>query len=315
MHLITGGFGHIGLYLTRRLLASGRKVVLFDQRPDFAQLALICGADAARQLSVAIGDIAAPTELLSVVAEHRPEAIVHLASMLPPPAERNAFTTFHQNTVGMLNVLEAARLFKVRRLVFASAASVFGPPERHGGADVAVDDLAPHFPETLYGITKSANERLAGFYHRRYGLESIGFRFCQGYGPGKHRGRPWGYEIFENALDGRPTTVPCGDDIVNWQYIEDIAEILERGIDAPHRGLTAYNTSGDVHTMRASMDALRAIIPDAVFDLQPGTAGLVWRFRTARLEADIGFGRPTPMRDGFAATLATMREWRKRGDR
>lgn len=311
-YIITGGFGQIGLYLTRRLLASGRRALLFDQRLDLAELALICGEDAAGRLAFATGDLAAPTAFLSLVAQHRPAAIVHLASMLPPVSERNAPYTMQQNTMGMLNVLEAARIFGVRRVLFASAASVFGRPERHGGLDLPLDDLAPHFPETLYGISKSANEQLAAYYHRQHGLETIGFRICQGYGPGKRRGRAFGWEVFENALNGNHTEVPCGDDLVNWQYIEDIAEIFERGLDAPHRGLTTYNTSGEVHTMRDSIETLRAIAPSASFTLLPGVSGLVWRYRTSRLETDIGFRKPTPMADGFAATLDTMRRWRDR---
>jgi UDP-glucose 4-epimerase len=313
MYLITGGFGQIGLYLTRRLLEQDKRVVLFDNRLDFHQLELICGPDAASRLTAVIGDLSSPTEILSAVVEHRPEAIIHLASVLPPFAERNSHYTIQQNVGGMLNVLEAARLFKVRRVLFASVPSVFGPPEYHGDHDVVVGDDAPHYPMTLYGISKSANERLAAYYWREHGVECMGFRICQGYGPGKRRGKAFGYEMFENAILGKPIMVPCGDDIINWQYVEDIADIFHRAIDARHTGQVVYNTTGEIHTMRDSMDELRRQVPGAEITLEPGVAGLVWRYDTARLEKDLGVGKPTPMKDGFAVTLATMRDWQRRG--
>ncbi len=313
MYVITGGFGQIGLYLTRRLLARGKDVVLFDTRTGFADLELICGPQARDKISWIVGDLSCATEFVSVVADHRPDAIIHLASVLPPIAERNSHFTMSQNVGGMTNVLEAARIFKTRRVIFASASSVFGPPRRHGGPDAVVSDDAPHYPATLYGITKSTMERLATYYRAHHGVETIGFRICQGYGPGKRRGKAFGYEMFENALDGRPMAVPCGDDIVNWQYIEDIATIFERGIDAPHTGLDVYNTSGEIRTMAESMAVLEELAPGFKARLEPGTAGLVWRYDTARLRTDFGLPEPTPMKTGFEQSLAIMRRWRESG--
>lgn len=313
MYIITGGFGQIGLYLARRLLARGKEVVLFDTRTGFADLELICGPEARARINWMVGDLSSPTEFLTVVAEHRPEAIIHLASVLPPIAERNAHFTMAQNVGGMTNVLEAARIFKTRRVVFASASSVFGPPERHGGLDAVVHDDAPHYPTTLYGITKSTMERLATYYRTRHGIETMGFRICQGYGPGKRRGKAFGWELFEAALDGKPIAVPCGDDVVNWQYIEDIADIFEHGIDAPHTGLDTYNTSGEILTMAESMKVLERLAPGFEAKLEPGTAGLVWRYNTSRLKADLGLPEPTGVRQGFAASLKMMRRWRDSG--
>lgn len=105
-----------------------------------------------------------------------------------------------------------------------------------------VADDAPHYPATLYGITKSANERLATLYRSRHGVDAIGLRFCQGYGPGKRRGRPFGYQMFEKAVLGAACSVPYGDDLINWQSVEDMAEIT--------LGLSTRLTAAPTSTIR-----------------------------------------------------------------
>lgn len=309
MYLVTGGTGQVGAYVVRDLLAAGERPVLFDLRPDPELLDLICGAGTAARLEIVEGDLSSPTELLASVVRHKPKAIIHLASLMPPTAERDTHTSLRHITGGMVNVLEAARIAGTEKVVWASATSVFGRPESHGGIDVTVSDDAPHYPASLYGITKSANERLAALYRARHGVQSTGFRFCQGYGPGKRRGRPYGYRMFEAALTGTPCSVPYGDDIINWQYIADIADIIVRGIDAPYRGVNVYNTTGEVTTMREAVAVLSTYAPRLNVTLEPGTAEIVWRYDASRLAADLGFDRPTPIRDGFARTLEVMRRW------
>lgn len=313
MYLITGGTGLIGTYLTRNLLARGEQVTLLDVRADLAALRLICGPDAIERVNVLTADVSIAAEVMDAISACRPQVVFHLASLLPPDAERNAVGSMAAITGGHLAVLDACRIFGVKRLIWASATSVFGPPERHGGIDVVVDDNAPHYPATLYGITKSTNERLSLLYRERYGVDSIGFRFCQGYGPGKRRGRPFGYLMFEKALLKEPYRVPYGDDIINWQDVEDIADILTRAIDMRYCGIPVYNTSGDVVPMWRSLEVLHELVPGAKIEAEPGTASLVWRYAVDALARDNGFSSPTPISVGFARTLDVLRSWQAQG--
>lgn len=309
MYLITGGTGQIGAYVVRRLATAGEELVLFDLRADTELLRLVCGTEVSRQVKIIEGDLSSPTELISAASRFRPKAIIHLASLLPPTAERDAHTSLTQITGGMINVLEAARIVGSSKVVWASATSVFGRPSSHGGPDVSVSDDAPHAPTSLYGITKSANERLVALYRERHGVDSIGFRFCQGYGPGKRRGRPYGYQLFEAAVRGLPCTVPYGDDIINWQYIEDIADIIVRGTSTSYRGVNVYNTTGEVVRMVDAIGVLSSLVPKLDVTLSPGTADIVWRYDARRLASDIGFDNPTRIAHGFAQTLEIMRAW------
>jgi len=298
--------------VVRDLLRAGHPVVVFDLMPDARTLALIASG-ANRQVTVVRGDVRSPAELMAAAKLGALDTIVHLASLLPPETERDAASSLQQMVQGHINVLDAARLFDVRRVVWASAPSVFGNPRRFGGTDAEVPNDAPHYPETLYGICKSTNERLAELYRREFNVDSIGLRFCQGYGPGKRRGRPFGYELFEKALLGEPYAAPYGDDMMNWQYIEDMAALVVRACEAPRTETRVFNTTGDVLSMRDSVALLKSMLPQARLEAAPGTMGLAWKYDTAPLEREIGVRGRTPIRDGFAKTIATLQHWKAEG--
>lgn len=305
--LIVGGTGFIGAHVARDLLARGRRVDVLDRSPDIDTLRSVIGTPLDRVPKVERGDAVVAVQVLSAVANTRPDAIVHLASPLPPESEFDATASLNAMVESFVNVLEAARIFGTRRVVWASATSVFGRPEAQGGDDVIVHNDAPHFPVTLYGIYKSACERLADFYFRERRVDSIGLRFAQGYGPRKTRGRPFGYELFEHVARGEPYDVPYADDLINWQYADDIARLIVAAIDAPTTQTRVFNTTGDVITMKASLDILRELEPRAQLRPIPGTTGLAWRYDTEALDREIGVFPITPAREGFARTLEALR--------
>lgn len=313
MYLITGGTGFLGSYVVRDLLRDGEAVTLYDLRPDEQTLGLVAGREAIARCTIVQGDVTSAPQLFAAVRDANPSVIVHLASPLPPDSERDTTVSLAQMTQGHVNVLEAARVLGVEKVVWASATSVFGPPERHGGVDVTVANDAPHYPVTLYGICKSANERLATLYWERHGVDSVGFRFCQGYGPGKRRGRPFGYQMFESALLGRPCVLPYGDDVINWQPVDEMAEIVLRASRAAPGPTRVFNTTGEVVPMRDSVALLARLAPQAKVSVEPGTAGLVWRYDASRLEAELGFRTRTRIEEGFRRTLETLRAWKEAG--
>ena len=308
--LVTGGTGFVGVHVIRDLLSIGRRVAAFDLHPDLELLALVAGPEATERIAHIQADVAAASEVFAAVAETRAEVIIHLASSLPPDCERNATSSFRGMTEGQMNVLEAARLFAVRRVVFASAPSVFGHPRHHGGVDQPIGNDAPHYPETLYGLWKSANERLAQLYWNRYGVDSIGLRFCQGYGPGKKRGRPYGYLVFDAALTGTPCRVPYGDDVINWQYVEDMSRLIVAACEAKPTTHRCFNTTGEVLPMREAVKILLELAPEARFEVETGVADFPWHYDTSMLQSEIGVDSHTTVAEGFRRTLDTMRRWR-----
>lgn len=310
-YLITGGTGFIGVYVARKLRAIGTPVALLDLKPDLELLDLVAGPGARDELTLLQGDVAAAAEVFGAVSASGATVIVHLASPLPPESERDPSASLHAMTHAQVNVLDAARLLGARKIIWASATSVFGHPKHHGGIDRPVPNDAAHHPETLYGICKSANERLARLYWARFGVASVGLRLCQVYGPGKKRGRPFGYRMFEHAVLGIPFEVPNGDDIVNWQYVEEVADLILVAAAADTASGDSFNTSGDVVSTREAVGLLSKLAPQARLTVLPGAASLTQRFDTSALEKATGFTFRVGVAEGFARTIETLQHWKR----
>ena len=110
--LITGGSGFIGLKLSELLLKKGHQIVLFDIAPPEK------GAEGATFVKGNISDWA---EVLNVVRDRNIEHIFHLAAMLSAQCEANPWAAIQVNGLGIYHLLEASRLFGVRKVIFTNA--------------------------------------------------------------------------------------------------------------------------------------------------------------------------------------------------
>ena len=159
--LCTGGAGFLGAWLAKRLLAGGHAVRVFDRRDDRRLMDDIVGAQSAA-VEWRTGDVAKPAEVMA--ASEGCDAIAHLAALLTPACRADPITGTNVNLIGTINVFEAARHRKMRNVVYASSAGVFGPN----------DGVVP-FPMTLYGVYKLACEGVGRAYAADYGVASVEF--------------------------------------------------------------------------------------------------------------------------------------------
>ncbi len=173
--LVTGGAGFIGSHLVERLLADGARVRVLDNFSTGARANL---APRFRgHLEVLRGDI----RNLSVVlrAARGARVIFHQAAMRSVPRSvKDPLGANANNVNGTLNVLEAARRCRVPRVVYASSSSVYGDrpdlPKR--------EDQSPA-PVSPYAASKAAGEQYAAIWTRLYGVETVGLRYFNVFGP------------------------------------------------------------------------------------------------------------------------------------
>ena len=142
--LITGGTGFIGAELARMLLDRKEEVVLFDVAPNPERIKGI-----GDKVKLVLGNLANYSEVFNVVKDHRIEGIYHLGGMLTVPSNMNPWASFQSNVNGTLHVLEAARLFNVEKVVFASSIATYN-------LDISpmITDVTLQRPTTMYGIGK-----------------------------------------------------------------------------------------------------------------------------------------------------------------
>ncbi len=273
--LITGGAGFIGAALARALVQRGESVVIFDRVLDRS----IEEKDA-RLVSVQ-GDISNWSEVLQVVQEHQVETIFHLAAMLSAPSDAKPWAAVNVNAFGTFYVLEAARLFHVRKVIFTSSLGVYSVDN-----DTVVTEETPQRPHQIYGVTKVFSELLGLYYHRKFGIDFRGVRFPQLVGPGARSSGfgQYGPKLIEAAIRGEAFDVWVPEETaIPLMYIKDAVRSLIMIYEAPEEKIATrvYNLGQIIPppTAKDLVEAVREHYPDAriTFKPDPNTVGQLAR--------------------------------------
>jgi UDP-glucose 4-epimerase len=311
--LVTGGLGAVGSYVTRLFHERGDDVVVFDLRPD---LRLV--RDIADGITFVQGDIGHLHALVDVFQKHRIEVVVHTAALMPVPVKRDPYVGTLVNVLGLTNVLEAARLTGVRRVVFASTRGVYAPAsgDHAHPTYLPITEDYPKDPDSLYDASRYYGERLGRQYAETYGLEFAATRFAHTFGPGKltHGTLAVPCQIIEGAYRGNPVRVPQGgdqrDDLI---YNRDAALGLVCAATAedPASGVYSIGT-GTASTLRDVEAAVRRHFPGADIEIGPGLdfKGLgrdsSTVYDTTRARTEIGFEPRFTLDEAVADYLALL---------
>ena len=255
--MITGGFGFVGRHLLRMLLDRGDKVTVFDVVSSSKFL-----KDVMDRLIVKVGNLSNWTDVAEAIKANRIDIIYHLGAAIPPLTEQDSSAAFYSNIVGTFHVLEAARLFSVSSVIFASTQSSYQD------GDVFIPDDYPQRPNTFYGMTKVCGERLGEAYWRRWGVNFRGVRYCIVNGPGRGGVNPGQFVVWtlQMAALGRPFKVFVEPETeVATIYVKDAAKALIDLNDAKESRLTkrVYSLFGYSVTARQLVDAAKKYLPEA----------------------------------------------------
>ncbi len=310
--LITGGYGFIGAWIARNLLAAGRGVYLFDLRDDPRRLRLILSADEVARCQFVPGDVTDAAALTSAVRDHGITHVIHLAGLQVPTCRVDPVRGAAVNVLGTLAVFEAARSVgkQVERVVYASSAAVFGPPD--GYAPGSQPDAAPLSPSTHYGVFKVCNEGNARVYFQDHGVSSVGLRPWTVYGPGRDLGMTSDpTKAIKAALLGRRFHINFGG-WTDFQYVADVAEAFILSATRPFTGAGAFNLRGDVVTLAAFHDTLSRVLPAARDLVTIGTTqiGIAYDLSDAGITAALGPLPKTPLKAGIRDTVAVFERLR-----
>ena len=209
------------------------------------------------------GDVTDLPSLKAALCEHQDIThVVHLAGLQVPMCRANPILGAKVNVLGTLAVFEAVRESQgqVQRLVYASSAAVFGPPEAYPPGPLA-DDV-PLKPTTHYGYFKCCNEGNARIYFQDHGLSSIGLRPWTVYGVGRDFGmtsEPT--KAIKSLALGRPYHISYG----GWQdlqFVDDVAEgVRPLSGGAVHRGEVVQPARRRGRSAGVSRGAVRRSIP------------------------------------------------------
>lgn len=255
--LVTGGAGFIGSHLTERLVALGADVTVLDDLSAGRRSNLDAVDDAIRFVD---GDVRNRDRLADLLAETH--TVFHLAANahVPTSVERPTYD-FDVNATGTRNVLIESRDADVSRVVLASSAAVYGPPET-----VPIDETHPLHPVSPYGASKLAGEKLGLAYNDSYDIDVTALRIFNTYGPRQPR-----YVMYDflKKLDADPSELEVlgsGEEVRTFVYVSDTVDAflaVATADDAPGR---AFNIGGADPTRIIDLADLMA---DRYYDGRP----------------------------------------------
>jgi UDP-glucuronate 4-epimerase len=296
--LVTGASGLIGQRLLAHLVSEGRRVLGIDV------------AARAGHLPVEIADLADIHRLHALAEREDVGSVIHCGAVSGPMVMAdNPHAIVSINVGGTANVLELARVRRMRRVVFCSSTSAFGATVEAASGPNGLPEDVPLRPGSVYGATKVAGEQLLAGYRAQHGLDAVAVRLCWVYGPGRTTDCVI-RTMIEDAQAQRPTRLPFGEDFPRqFIHVDDAVDALLRAHDAPACPRAIYTaTGGTFLTIGELGRTVARLLPGADIEVSPGPDPLddyQHRFDTTAIATDLGF-RP---RHTLEAGIRAYAEW------
>lgn len=253
--VITGAEGYIGRHVRSELLAAGYSVISLDRvKPQSSHSEHCCECDIANAQQLQEIFASSPDPIHS---------IVHLASTLRTASMKDPYTATQVNILGTLNVLEAARNFGAKRVVFASSVSIYGSK----GEQADIFETEPTTPNDVYGAAKQYLEVLGEAYRRKCGIEFISLRIpiVAGPGPIGASSSPWRTDIIDGLREAkaREISIPfIKDETLSIVHIHDLAKAFSILLRAPTISHSIYNAPCEIWRLTDLKNELESLNPN-----------------------------------------------------
>ena len=318
--LVTGGAGYVGSHACKALAAAGYQPIVFDN--------LVYGHErAVRWGPLEQGDIGDRDRLDAVIAQYRPEAVMHFAayayvgeSVVDPGKY------YRNNVAGTLTLLEAMRDHGIRRLVFSSTCATYGIPDQ-----VPIPETTAQRPINPYGTSKLMVEMMLRDFDAAHGLRSMALRYFNAAGadPDGHIGEMHDPEthLIPLALDaasgrgpalklfGEDYDTPDGTCVRDYIHVGDLAaaHVLALGVLERNDASDAFNLgTGQGHSVRDVIAGVERVtglsVPLSLAPRRPGDpASLVAEAR--RSASELGW---RPEMSDLDTILATAWAWHQK---
>lgn len=244
--LITGGAGFIGSHVVEACIAQHHKVVVVDNFSSGKSENIPTNC---KVYSLDIND----EDVKKVINQERPDAIIHLAAQASVMKSiENPLNDSIINIIGSLRLFEYAKLYNVKKIVFASSAAVYGNPDT-----LPLDEKFPLNPLSFYALSKWSGEHYAQLYENLFNLPCCIFRFSNVYGPRQNTlGEAGVVAMFINQiLNQKEVTIYGGQQTRDFVYVKDVAKACLLAIENCTTGIFNISTNS-----KTSIDELFALI-------------------------------------------------------
>lgn len=244
--LVIGGAGFIGSFVVRELLKYDvKEVIIYD---NFARGKMDNISDCLEDSRCSIYPFGGDVRDIDILdsAMNGVDYVFHLAAMWLLHCKDFPRTAFEVNIAGTFNVLEACVKNKIKKLIYSSSASVYGD-----ALQLPMTEEHPFNNKNFYGATKICGESMCIAYNDRYGLEIIGLRYMNVYGPNQDQTAAYTgvIPIMLNKIDANesPTINGDGSQAYDFIYVEDVARCNIAALESDTK-IGMYNAGTEVQT-------------------------------------------------------------------
>jgi UDP-glucose 4-epimerase len=304
--LVTGGAGFIGSHVVDVLIEAGHHVSIVDNLWERGGGKLENLNPNAIFYKIDICDAA----LSEVFRKEQPEIICHLAAQ--HSVKISTEDPAHDATVnilGLINVLQNATRFGVRKIIFSSSGATYGTVEK-----MPVDENTIQHPESPYGTTKMASEFYLRFWKNMYGLDFTILRYGNVYGP---RQDPWG-EAGVIAIFSRQILVKeavridwDGEQQKDYVYVGDVARanLLALTAGGGEAYCIAYGRGISVNSLYQSLvNEIGYEVEIRRAPKRPGDIYLTY-FDCSKAHRELGWEPKVGFEEGLHLTLNSFKYW------
>jgi UDP-glucose 4-epimerase len=308
--VVIGGAGLIGSHLVDLLTKEDAKeIVIYDNFVRGTHENLAAALRDPRVKIFEVGGDICQSDILNAALKDA-DGVFHLAALWLLQCHEFPRSAFDVNIRGTFNVLEACVANGVKRLVYSSSASVYGD-----AIEEPMSEDHPFYNKNFYGATKICGEAMARAYHHRYGLNYVGLRYMNVYGPRQdYRGAY--IAVIMKMLDAidrgeGPTILGDGSEAFDFVAVDDCgrANICAMKAEAVDR---FYNVgTGRRTSLREIAEKLLALTgSNQPINYAPRSQATLVRNRIGspkRAKHEIGFEAQIDLPDGLASLIA----WRR----
>jgi UDP-glucose 4-epimerase len=299
--IVFGGAGFIGLHVVNLLIKDGWNVRIFDNmvRGDREKANELVQSG---QVNIIDQDIRNGAAVMGAMRGY--DYVINLVADSINKSVADPFSSFEINVTGSHNIAASAAALGVKRLVYASSASVYGDPEK---LPMHEDDKLS--PLTPYCIGKRTGEDILAYYERQAGLSWIALRFFNVYGEGQKMTAYYTSVInhfVARLKNGEPPVIDGeGKQSMDFIHVKDIARAVVLSVTS-EKGNCALNVGTGIDTTVAE---LAHILIDAVGSnvepvFNPRNVLVSRRAAdTTRAKEIIGFESSIPVREGMTALV------------
>ncbi len=304
--ILTGGAGFIGSHLAEYLnsIKKIKKIIIIDNLEDGSKKNLV-GLLSSAKISLIKADIRNFKKIEKYFKNCN--AVIHLAAMSDiVPSIENPMEYFETNFNGTLNILEAMRKHKVKKIIYSASSSCYGIPKKTPTTEL--DPIKPMYP---YAFSKYIGEQLIDHYSKVYKLNYISLRLFNVYGTRSRTNSAYGAALgvfLKQKLENKPfTIVGNGNQKRDFVYVKDVCEAFAKSLFSNLKNETfnlGYGKPESVNKMIEIIGGKKIFIPK-----RPGEPSIT-HANIRKIKLKLKWKPKVSLKDGLNIVLKNIDYWK-----